>query len=530
MTFGYPISRVFYQDGLYKQYFERAIFEHHENNGPPYNVLLTRLGALNTIERRRLDPDFQPVQSDPTIVGAGGVYFPETQHHLSGIFREYWETWGGLQTYGYPLSEELIEPSIEDGVPRVVQYFERARFEHHPQHAGTRFEVLLGHLGREALAKRDVPKIAVTPQEPTVAHRDASRIGPLPVGEPTPVSCGFNFAFWGDEDAGTRDALYLDIAEDSGCTWLRIQLNWRTLQPRPGAAVDWRLWSLEAVIDAARARGMRLLINVSHPPDWARPDDPRIPADPEAFGAFMGLLAGRFEGKVAAWQVWNEPNIIAETNGVIDPAGFLPLLKAGSEAIRDADSDALVVFPGLAPNSMMLPDLAMGNLWYLESVLALNGGEAREYFDVLAVHAYGAGNDPDTFWPGRLADNPGWTEAPEFYFRSAAFVRTVMVNAGLEDVPIWLTEMGWPVGDYADTWGYGEWITEEMQAEYLLRAFEIMRTEWHWVDVSFVWHLNFAEYGGPNHPFTGFSLIRGDRQPRPAFEDISEWSAIWRGN
>src|SRR6185437_814990 len=52
-TFGYPLSRVFYQDGIFRQYFERAIFERHdENNGTPYNVLLTRLGALQTVDRR----------------------------------------------------------------------------------------------------------------------------------------------------------------------------------------------------------------------------------------------------------------------------------------------------------------------------------------------------------------------------------------------------------------------------------------------------------------------------------------------
>lgn len=52
MAFGYPVSRVFYQDGLHRQYFERAIFEHHEDLPEPYNVLLVRLGAKNTIAER----------------------------------------------------------------------------------------------------------------------------------------------------------------------------------------------------------------------------------------------------------------------------------------------------------------------------------------------------------------------------------------------------------------------------------------------------------------------------------------------
>ena len=45
MTFGYPITRDFYQDGLHRQYFERAIFEHHENETGDWRVQIVRLGA-----------------------------------------------------------------------------------------------------------------------------------------------------------------------------------------------------------------------------------------------------------------------------------------------------------------------------------------------------------------------------------------------------------------------------------------------------------------------------------------------------
>src|SRR6476661_1312796 len=97
MTFGYPISRDFYQDGLHRQYFERAIFEHHEdNNGTPYAVLLARLGAQNTIERRKSDPLFQP-NPDSAASQPDELYFPETGHALERQFRGYWEQHGGLQ-------------------------------------------------------------------------------------------------------------------------------------------------------------------------------------------------------------------------------------------------------------------------------------------------------------------------------------------------------------------------------------------------------------------------------------------------
>ena len=45
--FGYPISEAYIdaETGLRIQYFERAVFEHHPDNDPAYQVLLRRLGA-----------------------------------------------------------------------------------------------------------------------------------------------------------------------------------------------------------------------------------------------------------------------------------------------------------------------------------------------------------------------------------------------------------------------------------------------------------------------------------------------------
>ena len=47
--------------------------------------------------------------------------------------------------------EVYQEVSTTDGKTYVTQYFERARFEQHPDKAGTPFEVLQGLLGRELI-------------------------------------------------------------------------------------------------------------------------------------------------------------------------------------------------------------------------------------------------------------------------------------------------------------------------------------------------------------------------------------------
>jgi len=61
------------------------------------------------------------------------------------VFRNYWLANGGLPIFGYPTSEEFVERG-EDGRDYVVQYFERHRFELHPENAAP-YNVLLSRLG-----------------------------------------------------------------------------------------------------------------------------------------------------------------------------------------------------------------------------------------------------------------------------------------------------------------------------------------------------------------------------------------------
>ncbi|HEX8217943.1 MAG TPA: PQQ-binding-like beta-propeller repeat protein [Chloroflexia bacterium] len=157
--FGYPLTETFTetitldtgirQDYLV-QYFERARFEHHpEHAGTPYEVLLGALG-------RHFHPQDPPAEAliGPAIFPPVLVYFNETGHNLGGPFLRYWQENGGLFVNGYPTSEELMEVSPTDGKTYKVQYFERARFEHHSEHADTPNEVLLGLLGQQLLQER----------------------------------------------------------------------------------------------------------------------------------------------------------------------------------------------------------------------------------------------------------------------------------------------------------------------------------------------------------------------------------------
>ncbi len=141
--FGYPLTQPTLVRGYQTQFFERAVFEYHPENLPPYDVLLRRLGA-------EILTHAYP-EADPLMLPADRMYFPETRHSLGGRFLAYWQATGGLPVYGYPLSEEVPEVNPRDGQTYTVQYFERNRIEYHPENAGSPFEMQLGLLGGDLL-------------------------------------------------------------------------------------------------------------------------------------------------------------------------------------------------------------------------------------------------------------------------------------------------------------------------------------------------------------------------------------------
>ncbi len=149
--FGYPLTEEFFEEAgpdhkQYRvQYFERNRFEMHpENKGTQYEVLLGTLG----LDFRKADPPTSPI--------AGSQYFSETGHNLSGKFKAYWDTHGSLFVHGYPITEAVIERST-NGKEYMVQWFERSRFELHPENTGSPYEVLLGLLGRQLSEKKGYP-------------------------------------------------------------------------------------------------------------------------------------------------------------------------------------------------------------------------------------------------------------------------------------------------------------------------------------------------------------------------------------
>lgn len=188
-AFGFPITPLQAEplEGQTRvvQWFERARFELHPTQAPPYDVQLGRL-SVELLGRRG-----QEWQVFDRLMPLGDCrIFSETGQAVCGDFLAAWRSTGlsldadstvseaeSLALFGLPLSGLRAE-RLSDGKLYVVQWFERARFELHPEN-GPPYRVLLGLLGGERAPTVGTPWVPPTPTPLPIIERQAP--GPAPV-------------------------------------------------------------------------------------------------------------------------------------------------------------------------------------------------------------------------------------------------------------------------------------------------------------------------------------------------------------
>ena len=144
-------------------------------------------------------------QADPGKSGPNWLSFPETAHYLGYDFKTFWERNGGLSVFGYPLTEAFSEHGI------ATQFTERQRFELHPEHAGTPYEVELGRLGADDARAR-----GLYGSEAAFAPLATADPGCAMFVETGHTACGAFLAYWqthglniGDDGNAYRESLAL---------------------------------------------------------------------------------------------------------------------------------------------------------------------------------------------------------------------------------------------------------------------------------------------------------------------------------
>jgi len=132
--FGYPITDEFLLNGRTVQYFQRARLDLYPEKQAPQRVQLAALGEMLGKQT--------PAKAAPGPNTYFQRYFPETGHTVAYAFLNFFDSNGGVATFGYPISD--YGPETRNG--RIVQYFQRGKLEWSPELAADQ-RVQLADLG-----------------------------------------------------------------------------------------------------------------------------------------------------------------------------------------------------------------------------------------------------------------------------------------------------------------------------------------------------------------------------------------------
>ncbi|MBO9324937.1 MAG: cellulase family glycosylhydrolase [Roseiflexus sp.] len=329
--------------------------------------------------------------------------------------------------------------------------------------------------------------------------------------------------FWTDR------ATPLRLARDAGFGWIRQQIHWKDQEGPPG----FYAWGaeLDALIADVNAYGLKLMISIVRSPHfYGRSGSDGLPENPETLGNFVAALTQRYKGRIHAIQIWNEQNLAYENGGYVsteDAQHYVEILKVAYTRIKAIDPTIIVVSGAPASTAVDSPGIAISDIRYYSAMFSYENGIIRNYVDALGVHPGGSANPPETFWPEAPSPAQGWTDHPTFYFRNVERIRRLMEEYGLADLPVWITEFGWATRNNTPGFEFGNQVSYEQQAQYIVRAMEWTAERYPWVDAMFLWNLNFAPLrarnGEPWHEQASFSIINADYSPRPAYWAIQQY-------
>jgi hypothetical protein len=246
-------------------------------------------------------------------------------------------------------------------------------------------------------------------------------------------------SLWWDSTNSDMDR-ELDLARDAGSNVVRVDVGWSSLETNGKGPGGWYLDKLDRLIAGASARGLKVLPVVMGTPCWASsaPDSLRQdcqgswwnrdqitmypPRNNQDFADITVYIARRYAGKLAAIELWNEPNL-GEDRFWIAPdesRAYADMVKATYPQVKQAAPD----LPVLAGS------LAYGNDAFVRGMYAAG---IKGSYDGLAIHPYNTGAPKAGSWSG------------------IEWARRLQREAG-DNTPLWLTEFGWSTCRIGSGW------------------------------------------------------------------------------
>ena len=220
----------------------------------------------------------------------------------------------------------------------------------------------------------------------------------------------------------------LDMMLSLGVTNVRMDIPWAFIQPSSATSYSWT--KMDYIVNAAASRGMNVLGILDATPSWAGSLLTGHP-DPTAYAKFASTVAGRYGTKIAAYEIWNEPNASFSYNPV-DAASYTELLKAAYTAIKTATGGKAEVVGGVVGAGLTHGTMTVNPVDFITQMYAAG---AHGYFDALSIHPY---NLNLKFSQGQ-AGAPGISALDQIIK-----IKALMATNGDAADKIWISEYGEP--------------------------------------------------------------------------------------
>jgi|GEM_PF-992900 len=289
---------------------------------------------------------------------------------------------------------------------------------------------------------------------------------------------------------------WLDGMAAIGAGYIRVDFNWAVIQA--GGPNSWSWSFTDRVVDAAIAKGFKILPIATHIPSWAGTPSTIDPADYENFLYHLGLHY--IPKGVVDWELWNEANIQGFTPADYTTRILIPGALGIRQAAAELNETVTVVSTGLAPAATNGTDTSM-----VDFVTGMYTSGGKDYFDALGVHPYTWPNDPKI-------------STPYNFLLKTQELHDVMTLNGDGAKKLWATEVGFPTN--AGPQG----ISEALQAEYIQDSYDI----WQSFSYSGGPYLmySFKDLGTDNsNPEHFFGIIRNDGTAKPSLAVVTDMIA-----
>lgn len=222
----------------------------------------------------------------------------------------------------------------------------------------------------------------------------------------------------------------MDMLRASNVPAVRLLIPWAGVAATQGT-LDWS--TVDKTVNSAAARNLAVVGVVNSTPSWAVATGGQYlsgrPASPAVYADFVAKFVARYPGKIAAVEIWNEPNAVTFYTPAPDPAGYVDLLKASYPKVKAIDPSIVVLAAGLG-SIVSVGSIAINPVAYVTQMYAAG---AKPYFDALSLHPY---QYTLKFSGGMGVANSALQQLMQ--------MRQVMVANGDDSKRIWATEFGEP--------------------------------------------------------------------------------------